>query len=272
MVRRLAIVPLVVVALAWGPSLRTSAQDGPPPPTSMAAIGDSITRAADVCCWYGDHPANSWSTGGASWDRVNSHFERLRILDPAITGHNYNDAVSGAKMSNGPAQARRAVTQQAEYVTLLLGANDLCTASPRSMTAVGTFRALLQQTLQILMAGLPRNAVVFVSSIPDVYQLWRIYHTSWTARLVWDVADICQSLLAPERTERQRQRVRGRNIAFNTVLAEECATYARCRFDGDAVFDFQFTRDDISKLDYFHPNLTGQAALASATWERSWWS
>jgi lysophospholipase L1-like esterase len=271
MVRRLAVVPLVVLALVWGPPVRTSAQNEPPPPSSMAAIGDSITRAADVCCWYGDHPANSWSTGGASWDGVDSHYERLRVLDPAIAGRNYNDAVSGAKMSNGPAQARQVVTQQAGYVTLLLGANDLCTSSPRSMTAVDTFRAQLHETLQILIGGLPPDAVVFVASIPDVYQLWRIYHTSWTARLVWDVADICQSLLAPDRTERQRQRVRNRNIAFNTVLAEECAAYARCRFDGGAVFDFQFTRDDVSTLDYFHPNLAGQAALASVTWARSWW-
>jgi hypothetical protein len=38
------------------------------------------------------------------------------------------------------------------------------------------------------------------------------------------------------------------------------------------VFNFQFARQDVSKLDYFHPNLTGQAALAEVTWQRSWWS
>ena len=272
MIRRLALCSLILLALTWGSATQTSAQDEPPPPTTMASIGDSITRAADVCCWYGDHPANSWSTGGANWDGINSHYERLRDMNPAIAGRNYNDAVSGAKMVNGPAQAQRAVTQQAQYVTLLLGANDLCTSSPRSMTAVDTFRGQLRETLQTLMAGLPRNGLVFVSSIPDVYQLWQIYHTSWTARLVWDVANICQSLLAPNRTEHQRQRVRNRNIAFNAVLAQECAAYTRCRFDGNAVFNFQFSRDDVSKLDYFHPSLAGQTALASVTWAQSWWS
>jgi lysophospholipase L1-like esterase len=269
--RRLAALYIVVLALAWGPASHATAQDLPPPPSTMASIGDSITRAADVCCWYGDHPANSWSTGGASWDGVNSHYERLRALDPAIAGRNYNDAVSGAKMASGPAEAQRAVTQQAQYVTLLLGANDLCTSSPASMTAVDTFRSQLRETLQILVRGLPRNAHVFVASIPDVYQLWQIYHTDWAARLVWDVADICQSLLAPNRTEDQRQLVRQRNIAFNTVLAQECAKYARCLFDGNAVFDFQFTRSHVSKLDYFHPSLAGQAALAGVTWQHSWW-
>jgi hypothetical protein len=111
-----------------------------------------------------------------------------------------------------------------------------------------------------------------VSSIPDVYQLWYLYHTDSTASSVWDVANICQSLLAPNRTEAERQEVRSRNIAFNSVLAQECTQYVRCRFDGNAVFDYQFARSDVSKLDYFHPNLTGQAHLASITWSKSWWN
>jgi hypothetical protein len=44
-----------------------------------------------------------------------------------------------------------------------------------------------------------------------------------------------------------------------------------CRFDNLAVFNTQFTRDQVSKLDYFHPSLSGQAALASITWASSWW-
>jgi lysophospholipase L1-like esterase len=271
-IRRVAALHVIVLALVSGPGWRASAQEQPPLPSTMASIGDSITRAADVCCWYGDHPANSWSTGGAGWDGVNSLYERLRALNPGIAGRNYNDAVSGAKMASGPAQAERAVTQRAQFVTVLLGANDLCTSSPASMTSVATFRAQLRQTLQVLMSGLPRKALVFVASIPNVYRLWEIYHTDWLARVVWDAADICQSLLGPARTEDQRQMVRQRNIAFNAVLAQECAEYARCRFDGNAVFNFQFSRSHVSKLDYFHPSLSGQAELARVTWAQTWWN
>src|SRR5918994_3391994 len=104
--RRLAIPLVFVSALVLGGSHVASAQQGtPPPPKSMAAIGDSITQAANVCCWYGDHPANSWSTGGAGWDAVTSHFERLRAVSPDITGHNV--ARSGARMSDAPAQAQQ---------------------------------------------------------------------------------------------------------------------------------------------------------------------
>jgi lysophospholipase L1-like esterase len=251
-----------------GPS---DAGSTPKPPASMAALGDSMTQAADVCCWYGDHPANSWSTGGAGWDGVTSHYERLRALNPDITGHNYNDSVSGARMDDGPGQALRAVQQRARYVTILLGANDLCTSSPTTMTSVEAFRRDYQETLRILFDGLPRRAVVFVASIPEVYQLWEIYHGDPTAELVWDVANICQSLLSPARTDADRQLVRDRNVAFNEVLAQVCASYARCRFDNNAVFNYSFTRADVSKLDYFHPSLTGQAHLAETTWRAGWW-
>ena len=38
----------------------------PPLPDSMAAIGDSITQAVDVCCFYGNWPGHSWATGYVS--------------------------------------------------------------------------------------------------------------------------------------------------------------------------------------------------------------
>jgi lysophospholipase L1-like esterase len=272
-VRRLLVALLSVVLLIVAPSATASAQTATTKlPNSIAAIGDSVTQAADVCCWYGDHPANSWSTGNASWDGVSSHYERIRRANPTITGRSYNDAVSGAKMSDAAGQAASAVGQGADYVTILMGANDLCTPTVESMTPIDTFRTLVQQALAALHAGLPRRSHVFVSSIPDVYQLWNIYHTDSTAQFVWDVANICQSLLSPDRTEAQRGQVRERNIAFNAVLQEECARYSRCKFDDNAVFEYQFTRSDVTTLDYFHPNLTGQSRLAALTWSRSWWS
>ena len=269
--RRTVLLFVLAVGVLVGAPANGQAPGTPPLPKSMAAIGDSMTQAADVCCWYGDHPANSWRRGGAGWAGVLPHSERIRAENPDIAGRNNHDSVSGARMDDGPGQAARAVQQQARYVTILLGANDLCTSSVDTMTSVEAFRADYQATLQTLFAGLPRRATVFVASIPDVYQLWQVYHGDPVAELVWDVADICQSLLSPARTEADRQLVRDRNLAFNQVLADECATYSRCLFDGNAVFTTQFTRSDVSTLDYFHPSLTGQARLASVTWGATWW-
>ena len=238
----------------------------------MAAIGDSITRATDVCCWYGDHPPQSWSTGGGFFDGIRSHYERIRSANPAISGRNYNDARAGARMRDAPGQAQLAVAQAARYVTILMGANDACTSSTSTMTSVEDFRAQFSTTMSVLAAGLPPGSHVFVASIPNIYRLWALFRDDATAQFVWYVAQICQSMLSPANTEQDRQFVLARVRAFNQVLAEVCAQYVMCRFDGDAVFDYPFARSHVSRLDYFHPSLSGQAVLASVTWARSWWA
>jgi lysophospholipase L1-like esterase len=266
MLRRALLISLVAAVFV------PAANAGPPMPTSMAAIGDSITRATDVCCWYGDHPAQSWSTGGGVFDGIRSHYERIRAVQPAITGRNFNDARAGAKMRDAPGQAQVAVGQGAHYVTILMGANDACTRSISTMTSVADFRAQFTTTMSILATGLPAGSHVFVSSIPDVYHLWALFRNDPVAQIVWAVAGICQSLLSPANTEQDRQTVRARVQAFNQVLAEVCGQYVLlCRFDDLAVFNYPFTRGHVSRLDYFHPSLSGQATLASITWSRSWW-
>jgi lysophospholipase L1-like esterase len=242
-----------------------------PLPNSIAAIGDSITQAYDVCCYYGNHPGNSWSTGSASWDGIRSHYERILTLKPSISGRNYNDADSGARMGDAPAQAVKVVAQGARYVTIVMGANDVCRSSIPAITTTDTYRAQFQQTLATLEAGLPSSAHIFVSSIPNIYHLWELFHGDATASFVWSTAKICQSMLSSANTESDRQFVLSREKAFNDVLSQECGKYANCRFDGYAVFDYAFSKSQVSKLDYFHPSLSGQSALAAVTWAASWW-
>jgi lysophospholipase L1-like esterase len=267
---RLARIVLLALVVVLAGLIAQPAWAATPLPSSMAAIGDSITRAYDVCCSYGDHPGQSWSTGSTSYDGIASHYERIKRLNPAVTGRGYNDAVSGAKMAAAPTQATQAVNQGARYVTILLGANDLCTSSPSTMTSTTTFRAQFSQAMATLMAQ-ERDPYVFVSSIPNLYQLWEALHTNSLARWAWSNFHICQSMLAATNTETQRQQVVTREVAFNQILAEVCAAYARCRWDNKAVYNYRFSASQVSSLDFFHPSLSGQAALARVTWTASWW-
>jgi len=240
-------------------------------PTSMAALGDSITRAYDVCCSYSDHPGQSWSTGGAWYDGITSHYERIKRRNGAIAGHAYNDAVTGAKMSAAASQAGAAAAQHVAYVTVLLGANDLCTSSLSAMTSTDTFKTEFSQAMATLEQQLPQ-ARIFVSSIPDIYQLWKVLHTSPVARTVWATAHICPSMLAATRTEDERQQVVAREVAFNQILADTCHRHGpSCRWDGGATYNYKFSSSQVSVLDFFHPDLDGQAALARVTWAASWW-
>jgi lysophospholipase L1-like esterase len=266
-IARIARIVIMAVAVVSAGLVAQPAWAAPPLPSSMAAIGDSISRAHDVCCAYGDHPGQSWSTGSTSYDGITSHYERIKQRNPAITGHAWNDAVSGSKMAQAPGQA----TQGARYVTILLGANDLCTSSPSTMTAPDSFRASFGQAMATLMAQDP-NPYVFVSSVPNLYQLWQVLHTNSLARWAWANFHICQSMLGAARTEADRQLVVDRERAFNQILADVCAQYSRCRWDGGAVYRYQFTASQVSALDFFHPSLSGQAALARVTWAASWWS
>jgi lysophospholipase L1-like esterase len=264
-------ITLLAAGMIFGLPAPVSAAASPALPDRMAALGDSITRAYDVCCSYGDHPGQSWSTGGAWYDGIGSHYERIKRRNGAITGHAHNNAVTGAKMSSATSQASAAAAQHAAYVTVLLGANDLCTSSPSTMTSTAAFRTQLSQAMATLKRQLPR-ARIFVSSIPDIYQLWKVLHTNRVARTVWAAAGICPSMLGAARTEAERQQVVAREVAFNQILADTCSQYGdRCRWDGGAAYNYKFSASQVSILDFFHPDLDGQAALASVSWAASWW-
>jgi lysophospholipase L1-like esterase len=262
-VRGLTLVAAAVAALAFAGASSAAY------PSSMASTGDSITRAFNDCSFpFVDCPSASWSTGTST--TVNSHYRRILAANPAISGRNFNFAVTGADMADLNGQVQRAVAQGVEYVTILMGANDVCASSEAGMTPVATFRAQFDQALATLAAGLP-SVRVFVASVPNVYNLWAIYRDSFSARFVWSFAGICQSMLANAGSNSssdvaRRERVRQRNIDYNTQLAQGCAAYFICRFDGNAVFNTTFVRSDVSTRDYFHPSVAGQTKLANVTW------
>ena len=237
-------------------------------PQTMAATGDSITRAYNTGWFpYVDFPAASWSTGSDT--RVQSHRLRLQALS-SRTVSAYNDARSGAKMADLAGQMQAAVSQNAQYVTVLMGGNDVCTSSEATMTTVAAFTAQFSAAMETITTGSP-NAVVYVVSIPNIHQLWKIYKDSWLARSVWTSARICQSMLANPGSTAQadvarRARVSQRNQDFNAALEAVCDAYRQCHFDGYAVYNFMFARSDVTTRDYFHPSVSGQAKLADVTW------
>ena len=266
--RRLLLCLLIaLVALAAG---RTARAETIAYPDSMAATGDSITRAfnSSAVPWI-EAPWNSWSTGGNP--AVQSHYSRILAANPRIFLHNWNDARSGAEMAELPQQVGLVNLQHVDYVTVLMGANDACASSEAAMTPVSEFRAEYETALAELSAGSPQ-AHVYVVSIPDVYRLWELFHEKAEARLRWRLTGFCKSMLArpastaPEDMAR-RGRVRERIEAYNQVLEEGCAAYAQCLFDGNAVFDYPFARKDVSRHDFFHPSREGQRVLAEVTWQ-----
>jgi lysophospholipase L1-like esterase len=234
-------------------------------PNSMAATGDSITQAFNTCPeTFRDCPANSWSTGTSA--TVNSFYLRILERNAAIRGNLNNDARSGAKMSNLSEQVANVVTQRREYVTVEMGANDVCTSSEATMTSVESFRTSFSNAMSTLRERLPSTRIS-VGSIPNVYNLWSVLRSNGSATFVWGALGICQSMLRnPTSTSREdeerRIRVREREVAFNGVLRSVCAEHANCQYDGDVGYNYRFEAGEVSTNDYFHPSVRGQATIA----------
>ncbi|MGW0116949.1 SGNH/GDSL hydrolase family protein [Streptomyces sp. NPDC003327] len=244
----------------------------PPPwdvsPSSVAAVGDSITRAFDACGILSDCPQASWATGTDA--AVNSLARRL--LGPeAVTTRSWNLARTGARMAELPEQMARAAAAGPELVTVMMGANDACRDSPALMTPVEDFRFSFETALAGLRKAAPKTQV-YVSSVPDLRRLWSTGRTNPMGRQVWKLG-VCAAMLAdPEdlspAAERRRTAVRERVVAYNAVLRDVCAKDARCRYDDGAVFAFRFDEAQLSPWDWFHPSRNGQARLAELAYRR----
>ncbi|MGW5775425.1 SGNH/GDSL hydrolase family protein [Streptomyces sp. NPDC003863] len=237
-------------------------------PASVAAVGDSVTRAFDACSVLADCPEVSWATGTDT--AVNSL--ALRLLGPEkVATRSWNLARTGARMAELPAQMAGAAAEKPELVTVMMGANDACRPTPDLMTPVADFRADFESALARLRAGAPK-AQVYVASVPDLKHLWSTGRVSPVGRQVWKLG-ICGAMLADAEdlgpaAEKRRAAVRDRVVAYNEVLGEVCAKDARCRYDGGAVFGFRFDGGQLSPWDWFHPSRDGQARLAELAYRR----
>ncbi|GHE26475.1 lipoprotein [Streptosporangium violaceochromogenes] len=244
-------------------------------PVVMAALGDSISAGFNACGWYVSCASRSWSAGDDP--AVQSHYLTLLDRGEELLGHNANLAVPGADSADLAGQVAGAVERRADYVTILIGAQDACTSEERRMTPVAVYERRVAEALAAFRAGRP-DGRVFVASVPDLKRLWRVGKDSAVARGFWSIGRICPAMLArPASTARadqaRRDRVRARVAGYNAALARVCAAYGpACRFDGNALFDCPFTLEHVSGWDYFHPNAAGQRLIARRTFPavRDW--
>ncbi|POX49832.1 SGNH/GDSL hydrolase family protein [Streptomyces sp. Ru72] len=231
-------------------------------PDSIAAVGDSITRGFDACTVLSDCPQASWATG------TDAGIDSLAVRLLGATGaaeRSWNYAVTGARMADLAGQVAQAVQRRPELVTVMVGANDACRSSTSAMTPVDDFREQFEDAMAVLRRSLPK-AQVYVSSVPNLMRLWSEGRTSALGKQVWKLG-ICPSMLGDAdaldaASTRRRATVQSRVEEYNQVLKEVCAKDRRCRFDGNAVFDYRFGPAQLSPWDWFHPSRNGQARLA----------
>ncbi|ADI10568.1 lipoprotein [Streptomyces bingchenggensis BCW-1] len=235
-------------------------------PDSIASLGDSITRGFDACSVLSDCPEVSWSTG----TEVNSLARRLLPTASRSATRSWNYAKTGAVMADLSGQIQSAVTRKPQLVTVLIGANDACRSSVDDMTTTTDFRTDFSAALKTLRHDLPKTQV-YVASVPDLKRLWSEGRKNVLGRQIWKLG-ICPSMLKdadatdPAADERRR-RVEDRVDEYNAALKSVCSQDALCRYD-DAVHNYQFSTDELSKWDWFHPSKEGQQQLAEMAYRR----
>ena len=286
---------------------------------SMGAIGDSITAGAVANLHIGDklrfstfekvfrflgnfeYPSDirytrpvenqelSWATGDHRHSR--SHFMRLKQRYPRLTQINYG--ISGAKAKHlfeehidnfMEESLAKFGTRVPDYVTYLIGGNDMCAESADELTSENDFYNFNRSNLQKLLQANPRSKIL-VSSLPMVDQLSdkmrnvRIFKTSnffmrnFKCQNMWTLANFCQTLTQPQ-SPRDQEVIAARIRAFNQIL-EEIVVDLSVDHPGQIKYSSAFQNIDFQpaqlSMDCFHPSFEGQNTLADETWKDSFW-
>jgi lysophospholipase L1-like esterase len=237
------------------------------PSTTVAVMGDSLSRGYNACDHFGDCTAVSWAGGTDA--RVDSIASRLGArLDGPVTVKNV--AKSGSTVSDLAAQVPAAAASDPDLVTVLIGANDVCKASVDDMTSTEDYAATLGSALQQLVALAP-GATILVASVPDPTAILDTAASDPTARFLWSHGGCATALADPQsrstEAEVRRAAVADRVREYDAALAGACGALPRCIYDGGALHGYTPTMAQLSALDRFHPSVAGLKELAALEWK-----
>lgn len=251
---------------------------------TVLALGDSITRAATTCGINTDCAVNSWATGSAS--AVDSIASRLEAAETATSVRTANYAKSGSLINGVTSRIGAAVAagERPQVVTLLIGGNDLCslTLSPNAndgyaMTSAASFASAATGIMRSISSAWP-SATVLVSSVPNVASEWNAVKSTPGAS-VWAGAGVCRTTrgvdaatgvpLTGTAYSESVAAAAKRAVDFNAALASACAASVNdCVWDGGALSRTPVSLSQLStNIDWFHPNIAGQAMIADVLWD-----
>ena len=247
---------------------------GSAPSFTMAAFGDSITRAFNANGPI-DHPQNSWSTGstGVGGVKVQSHAETIGKATgrPVIAR---NAAKTGATTKDLARQVKSTADIKLDYATILIGANDLCgqkaPISPETAFKPGPFRERVESAISTLIAKNP-DIKILLLGIPDLPRLQRIGRDT-ACQTRWTRYGICKSLLNANVTDEQIEMFTALWRDANKALESIALNHPEHVLFDSKLSEYPFEREHLSSVDCFHPNIVGQNLLSRETWNPGWLS
>lgn len=229
----------------------------------MGAIGDSMTTGFNSRR-LGDNREISWSSGDAP--DVESHFRRLKARTPSHTIIAYNEAIAGSVSSDLNRQVTRLLRRAPDYVTVTIGANDICSWDVDYAAHLLDYKTKLRAAVQRLVDARPAIKV-YLAPIPDMYNLWEIASPRAECRQRWDVLPVCSVLLGSGATARDRAAFVDRWRDANAAIAAVALEFPQHVLHDPELAHTQFEWHHVSPLDCFHPSIAGQNMLSELSWQ-----
>ena len=234
---------------------------------ALGILGDSMSLGVNACGEQGQCAEVSWS--GGSDPAVGSIAMRLAAasgVEPEVV----NAAKDGGDVEDALSLVDEVIQAQPQLVTVLLGGNDACAPTLEEMTPAADYEAGLTALFGRLNAEAP-DATILVLSIPDLHHLWEIGRANAQAVQAWNSSPSCSNLLGAAdddsaEADARRDAVAARVDEFNAAIVRACAAAQQCIDDGGAVFAYDFSGEEISGIDFFHPSIAGQRAIAAIAW------
>jgi lysophospholipase L1-like esterase len=194
-------------------------------------------------------------------------------------------AEQGADSFDFADQARQAVDNQVDYLTVFLGHNDVCQNDPLNIPDIDTVEANMRAGLDILKGGdgfgpgLPDRAAVYIVGIVDIQLLRTVADDKRALGIVdcealWALSLLdlypCASILnpfAPPNPLSVELNAEINEMLSNLVDEYNADDPERVYFYTNSIFDFvPILESDVSNIDCFHPSAQGQSVIAEETW------
>ncbi|KAI8585413.1 hypothetical protein BDZ88DRAFT_22688 [Geranomyces variabilis] len=280
------------------------------------ALGDSITAGLFEEGWEGlktinENRASAWSAGGKPDTSTLANFFRQyspNIKGPS-TGDNigltlcygplcppqiyqptqgYNLALSGALISNVHLEVDALIERVKidgivdikndwKYLTILIGANDLCLACA-NLLSPDSYERMLRMNIEKLRAAFPRM-IIHISTMFKVSEIYGITKQKPYCATLRDIGGFveCPCAFAGKDTALGgywRGKMDAAADAWNVRIMQIARDYVGKYEDFAVIADpgtggtpiHSFGIEFISNVDCFHPSAHGHALLARGTW------
>lgn len=227
----------------------------------------------------------SWTTGLGS-KKVTSHAARLRQLNPNLSISNFAEPganiqqVWSSEVPKLKQWSRQALGKNyPDYITLMVGANDICADSLEEATPVKSYILTYKKILNEILGSSPTTKILAIPLPPfqDLKSAGSAFLLAFpgmnSCNGFWKMAPLCKSITHGDDTNTQRvaERVNETNRELYKAIITLRSRYGdRVRL-ATQVAQRRIKKSDLS-IDCFHPNANAQNELAQVSWASTWWA